>query len=445
VPDVNGWYEVKNNPLSKVGVFPYLGSSIRAPNPLQMYKVYRPAEELSKPETLNSLKLLPWINSHVMLAGHDNAPEGFVKPEDKGIEGVIGEQVFFANGTIYGNIKVFSSKLANEIRKGKEDLSCGYRCRYDWTPGVFKGQPYDCVQRDIRFNHLALVPTGRMGDDVSVLDGLEDVDGTMVITFDSKELKHMAKINKKRVTAWIARWSILPGTKTADGKVVDVATFDAADTEADADTDAPMSLDDVNAFLKEMGPKVAKLHDSVGKLAAAHAASSTPAVTTGDADMEPVMDEKGMPVMDSAGKPMMKKKVTAMDKKPEGTGMDAAEVQKMIDAAVAPFKATIAELTDPKRIFSETAGRDALATKLQEFVGTFDHSEMTTTDVAKYGIEKLKIPGVVTGSEVTAINAYLFGRVPTHKNKVQNGTGMDAMPQPKKGGQIDNLLSGKAA
>ncbi len=442
VPDVNGWYEVKNNPLSKVGVYPYLGSSIRAPDPLKMYMVYRPAEELSQPDTLNSLKLLPWIDGHLMLGPPES---GYTDPAKKGIDGVIGENVFYANGTIYGNIKVFSSKLASAIRQGKDNLSCGYRCKYDWTPGVYKGQPYDCVQRDIRFNHLALVPTGRMGDDVSVLDS-QDVDGTMVITFDSKELKHMSKVNKKRVAAWLARWSIVPGTKTADGKVVDVATFDAADEEADAEPDAPMSLDDVNAFLKEMGPKIAKTHEAIGKLSAAHAASqaaTAPTVAAGDGDMEPVMDEKGQPVMDEMGKPKMQKKGVAMDKKP-GTGMDASDIQKMIDAAVAPFKAQIAELSDPKRLFTETASRDALANKLQEYVGTFDHSEMTTLDVAKYGVDKLKIPGVVSGTEVTAIKAYLHGRVPTHKNKVQE-TGLDAGIAPvKKGGQIDSLINGTA-
>ncbi len=442
IPDVNGWYEVKNNPLSKAGVYPYLGSSIRAPDPLKMYNVYRPAEELSKPETLNSLKLLPWIDGHLMLGPPES---GYTDPAKKGVDGVIGENVFFANGTIYGNIKVFSSKLASAIRKGKDNLSCGYRCKYDWTPGVYKGQPFDCVQRDIRFNHLALVPTGRMGDDVSVLDS-EDVDGTMVITFDSKELSYMAKINQKRVAAWLSRWT-LPLGSIVNGKTVDIATFDAAEQEADAEPDAPMSLDDVNAFLKEMGPKFAKMQDHVSKLtppAPAAGDGMTPPVMTGDSDMEPVMDEKGQPVMDEAGKPKMQKKGTAMDGKTKtGTGMDAAEVQKLIDAAVAPFKTEIAKLSDPRRVFTETAARDALAGKLQEYVGTFDHAEMTTVDVAKYGIEKLKIPGVAAGAEVTAINAYLHGRVPTHKNKVQDGTGLDAGVAPvKKGGQIDNLING---
>ena len=44
----------------------------------------------------------------------------------------------------------------------------------------FEGQHYDAIQRDIIFNHIALVDEGRMGSDVRVMDSF---------TFDSiKEL-----------------------------------------------------------------------------------------------------------------------------------------------------------------------------------------------------------------------------------------------------------------
>lgn len=34
--DINGYVEIKGNPLSKVGVFPYLGREIGAPEPDRM-------------------------------------------------------------------------------------------------------------------------------------------------------------------------------------------------------------------------------------------------------------------------------------------------------------------------------------------------------------------------------------------------------------------------
>jgi hypothetical protein len=71
---------------------------------------------------------------------------------------------------------------ANTIRRvdSKElvEVSCGYRCDLDNTPGTFQGQPYDAVQRNIRLNHVALLPPdhGRAGPDVKLLlDSSQDV------------------------------------------------------------------------------------------------------------------------------------------------------------------------------------------------------------------------------------------------------------------------------
>lgn len=187
--DTNGWFEVQDNPMSLVGVFPYLGRSLPgAPDPDKMYMVYRPADELSSPETIDSFKLLPWIDDHVMLGSED---EGLTPAERKGVQGVVGEKVYFAeterfpNGALFGNLKLFSEAMAQLLAADKKELSCGYRCKYDWTPGEFDGVRYDCVQREIRGNHLALVENGRMGPEVAVLDGIGQ--DSFTFTLDAKD------------------------------------------------------------------------------------------------------------------------------------------------------------------------------------------------------------------------------------------------------------------
>lgn len=167
--DTNGWFEVKDNPLSRVGVYPYSGASIGDPeaDPGKLYNVFRPPEELGSPECLQSFRLLPWIDDHVMLGKEE---DGLMPAERKGIQGVTGEQQSFDGETLFSNIKVMSEAMANSIETGKTELSCGYRCRYERAPGVYDGQAYEYVQRDIRGNHLALVDSGRMGPEVAVLD-----------------------------------------------------------------------------------------------------------------------------------------------------------------------------------------------------------------------------------------------------------------------------------
>lgn len=182
--DLNGWLEVKDNPISKVGVFDYLGFEIGAPIPEKIYKVYRPQEELASTETIDSFKLMPFVDEHEML-GKDGTPA-----ETKGIQGVIGERVYFEYPYLRGNIKILSNSALNQIDGGKIELSPGYRCVYDFTPGEFNDERYDAIQRHIRANHLALVDEGRTGADVAVQDH-------SVITIDTKELIRMNEEDNK--------------------------------------------------------------------------------------------------------------------------------------------------------------------------------------------------------------------------------------------------------
>src|SRR5690606_18555416 len=186
--DMNGFIEIKGNPLSKVGVFPYSGGQISSDlDPEKIYQIYRPEDELSNSDTVNSFKLLPFTDEHAMLGSEG---EGMMPAEKKGVHGVIGEAVYYADGYLKGNLKIFSNKLANLLESGKKELAIGYRWWYDMTAGVYNGEKYDGIQRSIRGNHLALVEEGRSGHDVAVLDSFK-------FTVDSRELKMAENVVKK--------------------------------------------------------------------------------------------------------------------------------------------------------------------------------------------------------------------------------------------------------
>ena len=190
--DINGWFEVADNPISREGIFPYSGAQVGHPDRGRIFQVYRPGEELSAPDALASFRLMPIIDDHTMLG------EGHTPAEDVGVAGVIGENVKFDRGVMTANLKIFSKALAQKIKNGKTELSCGYRCVYDFTPGVWNGQPYDVIQRQIRANHLALVDEGRMGPEVSILD-------QMTFTVDAKETTPVDEELKKAMEAMAAK------------------------------------------------------------------------------------------------------------------------------------------------------------------------------------------------------------------------------------------------
>ena len=164
VKDNNGFWEIKHNPISKVGVFPYLGRSISDEcEPNKVYYVYRPASTLSQSVDTWDNPPKPFINDHEMLG------EGFSKIDDRPVQGVIHNPVF-EDDVLYADISVYSESLKKKIEDGKKELSLGYFCKYRKEKGVYKGQTYDFIQEDMVGNHIALVDNGRCGSDVKVFD-----------------------------------------------------------------------------------------------------------------------------------------------------------------------------------------------------------------------------------------------------------------------------------
>lgn len=378
VQDINGWFEIKENPLSKVGVFPYLGSTIDRDgsmglDPDKIYQVYRPAKELQDKECIDSFKLLPWINDHEMLGGE------LTPAEKKGVEGVIGEDVFFddSDQTLKGNIKVFSENLKSSIDYGKEELSCGYRCKYERESGNFDGTRYDVIQRTIRGNHLALVEQGRMGPEVAVLDKAE----VFTFTIDSKE-------------------------------------FRMDPEKKEGETAEDMSPAEVTTALKDIMSQLAALSEAMAEM-------KKPA--------EDMKEEEG--AEDAGGNGPSKDAEDKGDE--ESSGMDSlADENKELKSQVEKLQTSMDSLEKDgmKNLMSQISKRDALASSLSEHVGTFDHSEMTLGDVAKYGVDKLELT-CDSGQEVAVLNGFLHQRKPAAQ-----GHGMDSSASSS---AIDSYLNGE--
>ena len=421
--DANGWYEIKRNPLAKVGVFQYRGSSIGASkygkDDNAIYKVYRPASELCAPSTLNSLRLLPWVDDHAMLSENDNQPNR-VSTDVKPVAGVIGENITFDNGIIYGNIKRFSKKLGKKIDAGKKHLSLGYTAQYDWTPGTAPdGSTYDCVQTNVTFNHVASVGNGRMGPDVAVLDSADEEsvvhdDETLTLTYDEKDFE--MSYNKQRVDILVARAiGFQPGVTKIDDKVIaDIATMDSMEVELNKA--GPATIEDAMQAITE-----------IGKFAAAK-----PVITLDSAEFKAAI--KGQ--VDTAVEAFKKTLPTGTvipPVKTEAVTMDAAMITTAVKEAMKPMQERLDKI-NPKAIRAEGAQCDALVKQLTPFIGTFDASDMDLAGIAAYGIDKLKLGKVPEGSEVSVLNAYMTGRKP-----VQATATLDHK-EPKAGSQVAALL-----
>lgn len=402
--DVNGFWEIKDKPISKVGVFPYLGASLSgAPDPLAVYMVLRPPEELGSLETVDSFRLQPWVIAHDMLGPKE---KGLMPPEEKGVHGVIGEEVYFNldDGILYANIKCFSEEMKNDIENGVKGLSAGYFHEVDWSGGEWNGQKYDAIQRNIRANHLALVQSGRMGPDVA-LDSLMSYDPNI---FKEENAMNMEELIAA-VKALTERLDKLENGTAANGDAGTEPGKDAAaagkdDAGAGAGTkDAPAAgKDDAET---EPEPKPEEVAE---------------ALTTLAERLDRLEGENGNAGGDAAAKDAADaaaKDAASEAEKEQGASMDAALIHK--------------------NVLADLHVREKLVKKLTPILGSFDHDLMTSLEVAAYACKKLGVPHG-KGQAGTAIAAYLHG-VATLPAKP--GFSMDGAPGSAPGGKSAKMTA----
>lgn len=393
--DHNDFWYIKDNPLSKVGVFPYLGKQISSElEPDKIYQVYRPAEELLSDETINSFKLLPIVDDHTMLG----TEPGMMPAEEKGVHGTSGSDVYGKDGKLYGDLKIYSETLKDEIEAGKKELSMGYFCDYELTPGTFDGQHYDAVQRNIRGNHIALVEEGRMGSDVRVMD--------RKITMDSmKEINSMVKsakrgnrqafdedVDKRELIREVMAIAAKPNEDFAGGeqekeetiaKKLEEMSYNRSEsgTANDDEVDKREGIRQIMAIVREAGGSEEQIREAAG---IAEKISYNDSERSGN-------DEEA--------------KKDGEDEEPESCAGDEDEDEEK--------KSEIKELKEsmdamPKAVFAELAKRDRLYKTIQEKtgIGTFDCSLMTEKEVARYACDKLDL-GAAKGEEIAVLKGYL--------------------------------------
>jgi hypothetical protein len=390
-----GFLEIKGNPISKSGIFEYLGSEVGKSPPDKIFKVLRPAEELSDPECIESFKLLPWTDDHYAIVGMEE--KGRPDVADVGVDGVLGEDIYFDehDGFLKGNIKVFTQKMHDLIKNGKKELSIGFISRYDDTKGVYEGKHFDLIQRNIRGNHIALVDQGRCGSEVAVMDSKffkvdlrginmseekmgydQEIEGEVTL----KDVVELLKSELAKITELVSSSATQKETSVLDEEI-------EADVSSDADVVVVVKDDDVDVSV----------------------------VTEDTSDVE-VLDNDKSETMDAKMNSYQKELIN-------------------LKAQVVALKNSHSS----KAIFSEVSRRDALANKLFPIIGTFDHSSKTQKELATYAVKKLGL-SCKSGHEEEVLSGYMQARESVHTPSQKVGSFDSMMNQSKGSSEVDNFL-----
>jgi hypothetical protein len=137
---------------------------------------YRPPEEVSRPDSLLSMGGLPVTLEH---------PPQLLTPDTvrQHTRGHSGTQVEFTDGFVHGTVTLTDREAIEAVkRRDAVELSVGYRCEYDPTPGVAPdGTRYDGVQRNISGNHLAVTRKARAGAEVCLHFDSADADDPPIV------------------------------------------------------------------------------------------------------------------------------------------------------------------------------------------------------------------------------------------------------------------------
>ena len=151
-------YLIDNAILTRVGIFEYHNPDGTIRRELRL------PEEVFAAESLASYKGKPVILTHEAgLVDVDNVQQEHI--------GTILSEGIQDGDNVRAQIVIHD---AESLDYGLRELSLGYTQTPDKTPGVWNGQPYDAIQRNIQINHLALVEKARAGEQARLnIDGEE--------------------------------------------------------------------------------------------------------------------------------------------------------------------------------------------------------------------------------------------------------------------------------
>lgn len=265
--DENGFLHVSISPLTRVQVAPYRGCEIPGwqelgLEPERIYKGYRPASELSKPETIQSVNGIP-----IQLAHHMDYADNPAKNTRVGSTGTDGA---FHDPFLTNSLHIQDKNAIDRINDGSmRELSLAYRYKPVFQSGETPdGEKYDFVMTDISANHLALVDEGRAGHEVLVYDSkggfmADNVDKTLPAADDDA-------VEKKEV-------ALAQQVKQGAQKLIDLHASPAEQephSEAAGDDDKDAEITSILEDLQKAGADLSKvpgLADRLKGLAAAAA------------------------------------------------------------------------------------------------------------------------------------------------------------------------------
>ena len=152
--------------FARSGCYTYSGAEVGRPD-LPTVTVYRPDDEVFSADAMAS-----FAHKAITL---DHPGEGVTAANWKSVSvGFTEGRVARDGGFIEIPLMLADASAVQAYDTGKaRELSAGYQCELVWGDGVApSGEKFQATQRQIRGNHIALVPQGRAGSQCKIGDSM---------------------------------------------------------------------------------------------------------------------------------------------------------------------------------------------------------------------------------------------------------------------------------
>lgn len=149
--------------VARTGIQFYAGYEVGKPE-IPVVRVYRDEKQVFSRDSMASFAHRPVTNDH--------PPEAVTADNwKKYAVGGTSDQVARDGDFIRIPMMISDAMAIADIESGKRELSAGYRCELEWTPGTMAdGSPFDARQINIRANHVAICDHARGGSNLRIGD-----------------------------------------------------------------------------------------------------------------------------------------------------------------------------------------------------------------------------------------------------------------------------------
>ena len=152
---------------ARTGCQDYLGAEMGRPD-LARVTVYRPEGAVFARDSLETFAGKP------VTMGHPSDPVTADNWKSHAV-GAVGEDVVRDGDFVRVSLALMDGAAIQAVQGGQREISMGYEAAVSFEDGTAPdGTPYQAVMRDLRINHLAVVPRARGGAELRIGDGAED-------------------------------------------------------------------------------------------------------------------------------------------------------------------------------------------------------------------------------------------------------------------------------